>query len=161
MSAEAPLHPPHHRRPSARARAFLLLAYVLLYAIACALPALHLQGSRTTWSGVEAMVLGALGVRLGHYSWLANLPSLAALWCVMKGYTRGAVACTIVALLLSLQTFWLPGTELSLGESPSNHVRVVSVGAGCYVWMAALLLPLAAALLLRRPPPKARKDFAG
>ncbi len=161
MSAEAPPHPPHDRRPSAPGRAFLLLAYVVLYAIACALPALHLEGIRTTWSGVEAMVLGSLGVRLGHYSWLANIPGLAALWCVMKGRTKAAIACSVLAVLLSLQTFWLPGTEISLGSESFNRVRVVSVGAGCYVWIAALLLPLAAALLLRRPPLRARKDFAG
>ena len=158
MSSPAPT-PDVARPPSARGRAFLLLAFVLLYGVACWLPALHLTGRRDVFAGVEVMVLGPLSLRLGQFAWLANLPAVLALYFVMKGRTGAAMTLSGAAFVLGLHTFWLLEKEIPLGEESFNKVRVVSVGVGAYVWLAALLLPLAAAFLLRHQRPVPRSDL--
>ncbi|MDB6139225.1 MAG: hypothetical protein JWO94_2297 [Verrucomicrobiaceae bacterium] len=153
--------PSAQRRPSARGRALMLLAFVALYGIACWLPALHLTGRRQVWSGMEVMVMGPMALRLGQFGWLANPAAIIALRSVMSGRTRLAIPCSVLAALLALHTPWLIGHQITLGPEPFNFVRVVSLGAGYYVWLAALLLPLAFALLLRRQRPGRRRLEAG
>ena len=144
--------------PSARGRALLLLAFVIVYAAACSLPALYLTGRRDSWSGVEVMVLGPFGLQIGQFAWLANVAAALALWLVMKGRPGPAIFSGVMAFVLGLHTLWLPGTEVLLGSEPFNSVQVVSVGPGYFVWMAAMLVPLAAAFLLRQPRPTQRED---
>lgn len=129
----------------------MLLSFVVVYTIACALPAMRLTGRREVFAGVEVMVMGWHGLRMGQYGWLAHFPALIALRCVMHGRTLYAIILASFSLLLGLHSFWLIGREIVLGEEPLNTVRVVSLASGYYVWMAALALPLAFALLLRRP----------
>ena len=139
------------RPPSARGRALILLSFVVVYSVACALPAVRLTGRRDAFAGVEVMVMGWHGLRMAQYGWLANFPALIALRCVMQGRTLYAIILAAVSLLLGLHSFWLMGHEIVLGDEPLNTVRVVSLASGYYVWMATLALPLAFALLLRRP----------
>lgn len=158
---DSSLHPRKVRRPSARGRALILTACVFLYSVACALPALHLSGRRDVWSGVEVMVIGPLGLRLGQFGWLANIAALIALRCVMTGRTRFTMIFTAIAMALALHAPFLIGREIALGDEPFNTVRVISLGSGYYVWVAALLLPLVFALLSRRPRPKSRTTWEG
>ena len=144
------------RPPSARGRAFILLSFVLLFAAACALPALHLTGRREVWTGVELIAMGWMGLTLGQYGWLANPAVLIALLLAMRGRTSLAIIFSFIAAALGLHTLWLLGHEIKLGDEPFNTVRVVSLGAGYYVWMTGLLQPLAVASLLRHQRPKSR-----
>jgi hypothetical protein len=147
--------------PSAKGKALILLGFVALYTIACGLPALHLEGPQRQWYGVELMVMGPLGLKYRQIAWFANIDAVIALWCVMQGRTTAAIVLTGVAFGLALQTLWLPGMVIPVGEQEFEKVRVLGVGAGFYVWVAALLIPLAAAFLLRHSRTKSRTEFAG
>jgi hypothetical protein len=127
--------------PSARGKALILLSFVGVYGIACALPAFYLTGRRDLWSGMEVMVIGPCALRFGQLGWLANLTALAALRCVMKGRPRMAVFLTAASVGLGLHVLSLPGKVIPLGPEEFNEVRIVSIGSGYYVWMAALLIP--------------------
>ena len=146
--------------PSAKTRALILMAFVIVYALACGLPALRLEGQKHEWYGVELMVIGPLAIQHGHYSWLANLGALGALLCVMRGHVLATVILSGIALGLGLQTFWLPGTTIPLSNDPADKVRVLSVAPGCFVWLVALLQPLTAAFLLRHTRTKPRPELA-
>ena len=153
------LQPPRARRPSARGRALILPSFVLVYSLACWLPAIRLTGHRAVWSGVEVMVIGPVGMRLGQFGWLANVAGLLALRCVMNGRTHSTMIFSAITVALALHTPFLIGREITLGDEPFNTVRVVSLASGYYVWIAALLVPLAFALLFRRPQPKSRATW--
>ena len=143
------------RPPSARGRALILITFVLLYGVACWLPAVHLAGRREVWAGVEVMVMGPWGMRFGQLGWFANLTALIALRCVMTGRTLATIVLTTASIILGLQALWLPGRVIPLGPEEFNEVRVISLSSGYYVWMAALIVPLLAALLLRQARPRA------
>ena len=65
-------------------------------------------------------------------------------------------------MLLSFHTFALFGREIALGPQEFNHVRLVALGAGYYVWLLALLLPLIITLLQRfQTKFRRRREFAG
>ena len=147
--------------PSAKGQALILISFVVIYAIACALPAMRLEGRVHGWYGVEMMVLGPLGIPHGQYAWLANLDAVVALWCAMKGHTKAAVILTGVAFGLGLQALWLPGTTIPLSDNPRDTVLVTSLSYGYYFWLLALLEPLAAAFLQRHARPRPQADFAG
>ena len=147
--------------PSAKSQALMLLCFVILYAIACALPAMRLEGRQQVWYGVELMVIGPFGIPHGQYAWLANIDAVAALFCAMKGRTTAAIILTGVAFGLALQSLWMPGTTIPLSNAPEDTVRVVSLSFGFYAWVIALLMPLAAAFLHHHARAKPQADFAG
>jgi hypothetical protein len=156
--AEAALPVP----PSARGRAIILLAFVLVYSVACGLTAFHLEGQQERWTGVQLLVFGVVALKLGQFAWLANLTVIVALRAVMNGQTRTAQIWSGVSMLLSFHTFALFGQEIALGPQEFNHVRLVALGSGYYVWLLALLLPLIITLLLPlNPRLRKKRDFRG
>ena len=148
--------------PTARGRAIILLSFVLIYTLACGFTAFHLDGQQQRWNGVQVLVFGLAGLKMMQFAWLANITVIVALRAVMQGQTRTAQIWSVVSLLLALHTFALFGQEISLGRQDFNTVRLVSLGAGYYLWLLALLLPLIITLLRRfNTKFRRRHEFAG
>ena len=148
--------------PTARGRAIILLSFVLIYTLGCGFTAFHLDGQQQRWNGVQVLVFGLAGLKMMQFAWLANITVIVALRAVMQGQTRTAQIWSVVSLLLALHTFALFGQEISLGRQDFNTVRLVSLGAGYYLWLLALLLPLIITLLRRfNTKFRRRHEFAG
>lgn len=162
MADQDAAKPTVRERPSARGRALILMSFVSIFATACALPAFHLDNEPYVWRGVHLLVLGVMGVKIGIYGWLANLPALLALRGVMQGWGMATPLCSVAALLMGLHTLAVFGRDIQVGAHSYNVVHVVALGPAFYVWLIALLQPLLAFLLLRQG--RARRspeDFTG
>ena len=149
-------------RPSARGRALILIVYLGIMALACALPALVLEGAADYWRGIELLVLGSMGLKLMQFGWFANVLALLALHRVMNKPSPLVIVLSALAFLLAMDTLRMFGQEIPLPNHEGHTVRVVSLGMGFYLWLLALLWPAFALMLLRiKPPARVRGDFAG
>src|SRR4051812_12072748 len=86
----------------------LFLASMVSYFISLCVPAFHVAGSPRSWYGLEALILGVVGLSEGFYCWLAN-PLILGIW-ILAAIQRipalvGALvlcgACSAGALCLS------------------------------------------------------------
>ena len=138
------------------ARLMALLPSLLLYAIACATPAIEFLKNGVEpqrWYGVEALLLGWQGAFVGQFGWFANpFLLLAGVFILFGRFFAGAVVAAVAVIVAAHSPFILhqqvPGDEGNV-----NHLEVAAFGVGFYFWAASLLVamvvPLFASLLLR------------
>jgi hypothetical protein len=114
---------------------------LLLFLIACALPAARLENG-TVWPGGQMLLSGALGALFGQFAWYANLLYFLTLIFVALGRRRVALVLSFGPILLALDMLAFPGTEILLDEGGVNKTRVLALLPGAWVWLAALTLPV-------------------
>lgn len=141
------------------ARRLAVLGSVLLYIASLRTPAILFQlnhpGTRVE-SGAAMLWFSGWGLFQLNFAGVAN-PLLFVSWFLLGfGRLRGAFVCLLIAVGFALQTFQLRSlNEVDFDEAGVLTGHMLHPLAGWYLWMASLLLPLAAAWLLRRvvPPP--------
>ena len=140
----------------------LAAAALLLYAGACATPALQFEQIEnaargpTIMKGYEAALLGWQAFFVGNFGWLANLPFLVGLIFVLTGSLRPAAVCSGIALLLALDSLLLIGKRIIADEGGVTHMVLSRLHIGFYLWVSSILIALLGSLWLRqagqRPP---------
>ena len=114
-------------------------AGMILFFMCLALPAYH---AYEDVPGIEALLLGPIGLFGGHFSWLAN-PALAAAWAMYWKKRYAAAAKIAIVALLFAGTFLL-GNTIPVGSSGNFSYRALS---GYYVWLASIGYTAVAAAL--------------
>jgi hypothetical protein len=138
------------------ARLGLATLAILLYAAACATPALRFEQIEnaargpTIIKGYEAALLGWQALFVGNFGWIANLPLAVSLVFVLSGSWRPAAVCSGIALLLALDTLLLLGDRIKADESGLNHMVLGGLQLGFYLWIASMAAVLLGSLWLRR-----------
>ena len=126
----------------------VVLVSLALFAIACCLPALefkHSVGPNDWMWGIGTLLMGCLGILVGIGAWYANPFWLIGMVFGLFQKRLPAAIAGIVAIVLATNTFSIVGRVLPADEGDVNHMTVVRLLPGCYVWMASLVvLPLAA-----------------
>jgi hypothetical protein len=103
-----------------------------------------------THVGWKMLLVSIAGPMDGNLAILAN-PLLLLGWSLfLMRRDRWAAATLGVALLFAMQTFQLRESGMYEDESGSNISYLNHPLIGWYLWVAAMLLPLAAALVFRR-----------
>jgi hypothetical protein len=131
----------------------LLLVSLLLFAVACCLPALEFSNSgkpNDIMYGLRALVVGWSGIFAGVFAWYANPCWFLSL---LLGFFRRPIAAGMLgvsAIVLATFTFGVVGRELPGDEGNVTRTTVIRLLPGCYLWMASMaVLPLAAFLRSR------------
>jgi hypothetical protein len=131
----------------------LIVASLILYAVACCLPALEWRGDnnpRDIMFGLRALAVGWSGIFAGVLAWLANPVWLLALCLAFfRKPWPGAIA-GIIALLIALTVFRDLGRDLPGDEGNVTKTRIAALLPGAYAWFASIGLSIFAALLARR-----------
>lgn len=113
---------------------------ITLYFVACVTPALGFD--KQTWPGYQVAMIGGMGVLLGQFGWLANLPLFAAWVLLGLGKVRAGRICALAALLIAAHTFTLFGQNVPMDEGGMNHMRLQTLLPGFYLWIASILTAL-------------------
>jgi len=117
------------------------MASVILFAIACALPALDFN--KDIMSGINVLAVGWSGIFTGVVAWYANPIWLLGLILAFAGKPKLAAIAGVIAFLIGCTTFTLFGRELPADEGNVNHMTLMRTLVGCYVRLASLAtLPL-------------------
>lgn len=128
----------------------LLLTDVIVFVVACCLPALQFKNSNGVFDvmlGLRALVVGWSGIFAGVIAWYANLFFGTGLLFALLRKPLLATAASVIAVAIACTTFSLVGRELPADEGMVNKTAVVAILPGCYVWIASMVfLPLAAYL---------------
>jgi hypothetical protein len=128
---------------------------LLLYALACALPALDFlkeDGSPTPESpmfGFVLLFIGWLGIIIGQFAWLANLGWLLSLILLLCRRWIASLVTSILAILLAMQTYALFAQRVPANEAATSYLILQQVKIGFYVWLASFLAAGVSALILR------------
>jgi hypothetical protein len=127
----------------------LLVVALLTYLAALALPAYRTgyEEVRQVHYGLEALILGPIGLLYGQVSWFANPFLLAALSARMRSTRRSAVALALIALATG--SSFLLGKTVALGSAGETPYQVA---LGFYVWLVSIGLTCLSALLYTRSP---------
>ena len=131
-------------------------ASMLLYAIACALPALTVEDTFNpeivTWFGVILLILGWLGVLLGQLAWLANLSLFLAWLLAFLKRKWAALPFSLLAIGLSVDLRRFNQQQIWSDEAGNCCFVIRSVGPGTYLWYASMaVLVLGLIISLIRP----------
>jgi hypothetical protein len=125
-----------------------VLISLLLFVIACALPALEFKNSdkpNDVMLGLRALAVGWSGIFAAIIAWYANPFWLASL---VLAYLRRPVLATvlgIIAVTLAATTISIVGRELPGDEGNVTKTTVIRLLPGFYVWIASIgILPLTA-----------------
>ncbi len=135
--------------PKLVTRRNLAIAWVVLFTIALALPALQFHQVESKdppdiWRGWEVLILGWLGLFYMQPAWLANfliLPLFACLW-FRKWKACGILAA--IAVALALTSFSCIGLYLPRDEGGVQHLRVAPLRIGFCFWVSSFAVWLAA-----------------
>jgi hypothetical protein len=134
----------------------VLLTSVLLFLVACCLPALEFKHSSTpndVMLGLRALAVGWSGFFAAVFSWYANPVWLLGVVLVLLRKPVPAAIVGVLAIVIAYGTFSLIGRDLPADEGNVNKMAVIKLLPGCYVWMASLvLLPIAAVFNPPRKP---------
>lgn len=122
----------------------LFWASLAVFGISLAVPAYVTGTERSSQAhyGLEALLLGPIGLFAGHFSWLANLLLLGA-W-TPRDDTLVSSSFAVMGLLIAL-TF-LFGNTVAVGRAGEYPYRVA---IGYFLWITSFVLVTAA--LLTRP----------
>jgi hypothetical protein len=105
-------------------------------------------------SGIIMFFMSIFGPLSGNFAILAN-PLLWAGWLMIWSQKyRGAVITLAIAFLFTLQTFQLRGQLIDEDEGGVNVSYMNHLLPGWYVWVLAILIPLAAAAYFKWFAPK-------
>ncbi|MBS0660093.1 MAG: hypothetical protein JSR82_17780 [Verrucomicrobia bacterium] len=139
----------------------LFQASLVLFVLACILPALHFRNVTPTGAGAlnsqhggAVLLMGWLSLFVGQTAWLAN--PCFVLGSILQGVGRrlGARICLALAALLAATTAKLPGAVIPADEAGVNKMQLDSFGPGAWAWFAAIGLGLLAAFLPAPTPPQ-------
>ena len=126
----------------------ILIASAVLFAVACALPALEFskgQGAKDVLVGINVLAVGWSGIFAGVIGWYANPFWALGLLLGFFGKPKWAAIAGLIALAIGCSTFTLFGKDLPADEGGVNHMTLARMLAGCYVWLVSLAtLPLVA-----------------
>ena len=92
--------------------------------------------------GLEAFLLGPIGLFAGHFSWLAN-PFLWISWTKRNVSSRSGAAIWAVVSLLVAISFFLPKT-IAVGNSGWYSYQPAM---GFYLWIGSMSIALLSACL--------------
>src|SRR3954453_2350124 len=125
-----------------------LLVSVVLFLIACCIPALEFRSTNNPhdvmW-GANALAVGWSGIFAGVLAWYANPFWLLGLLFGVLRKPLPVVVVGAIAVLIAATTFLVIGRELPGDEGGVTRTTVVQLLPGCYFWMASMVtLPLAA-----------------
>ena len=119
-----------------------LYASMLLYAVACALPALIIENTFNpeivTYFGIILLFLGGLAVLLGQLAWLANLSLFLAWLLVFLKRKWAALPFGLLALGLSVDLRRFNQQEIWANEGGFCCLVIRNVGPGTYLWYASM-----------------------
>ena len=130
---------------------------LVLFAIACCLPALEFRNSSApndVMFGARALVVGWSGVFAGVMGWYANPVRLAGLVLIAFRKPKLAALAGVVSIAIAASTFSHIGKELPGDEGNVTRTTIIRLLPGFYVWMGALVILHLAALFL----PERRSD---
>jgi hypothetical protein len=97
--------------------------------------------------GLEAFLLGPIGLFAGHYSWIAN-PLLLFAWARRTDPNWGqSFVLAVVAAAFAL-SFLLPKT-IAVGSAGEYSY---AANIGYYLWLLSIALAAIAAALFKSPP---------
>lgn len=124
-------------------------ACLVIFAVACALPAAYMAKDET-WNGVQMLGMGWLAIFIGQFGWLANPLLLLSLILVLTRHDRAAVSVSILSVAIGCHSFLLTGAVIPLDEGGVRKTTILALGPAVYVWLAALASPLAVVVWLTR-----------
>ncbi|MGB5036403.1 MAG: hypothetical protein WBQ66_07340 [Blastocatellia bacterium] len=128
----------------------LVAISVGLVVIACVLPVLvFVESNQESWFGYSVLLIGALGILIGQFAWIAN-PILALAW--LASLLRWWIASAVIAafgLLVALTSFRIVGQKIPLDEGGVRQATVGYLHVGFYVWLLAFLAMIAGPIVLR------------
>jgi hypothetical protein len=125
----------------------VLIVSLVLFAIACCLPALEFTKNQTRdpMLGINVLAVGWSGIFAGVIAWYANPVWLIGMLLAFFGKQRWAAIPGVLAILVGCTTFSLFGKDLPADEGGVTHMSMTRTLVGCYVWLASLVvMPLAA-----------------
>jgi len=125
-----------------RLERWLVLAAMSLFLLSLAMPAVHGSGFPGL-SGIDMLRQGSGAWRNGVVAWYANPLFGLGLLLAWSGYYRLACAAAATSLLLGLSSF----TAADMAARSGRAVPEFSYAGGFYVWLAALLLLVAATVV--------------
>ena len=126
-------------------RKYFLAISVVLYVVACNLPALEFRRNEAgtdVWYGGQAAGIGWLGIFVGQVAWFANPLWLLAGVLLFAGRPKWSMACSCLALLLSLDTWSLYDQVLAGDEGGVSKLYLRRIREGTYVWLASFITVL-------------------
>jgi hypothetical protein len=125
-----------------------VLISLVLFVIACALPALEFKNSHKpndVMLGLRALAVGWSGIFAAIVAWYANPIWLVSV--VLTCFRRPMLATVfgIIAVALALTTISIVGRELPGDEGNVTKTTVIRLLPGFYVWIASIaIVPLTA-----------------
>lgn len=122
----------------ANSRLRWLAASVALYLASLALPAFHFDSTRQPLAGYAVLGWGWLGPLAMNFAWFANPVLWASWWGLGRGNVRRAFPLSVISLLVSLQSPF--AKEWWFNEGSGTAIE--RLGAGFYLWLAAILVAL-------------------
>ena len=134
----------------------LFVASLASYVAALSTPAYH-TGRMNNWLehyGLEALLIGPLGLLDGEFSWLANILLWGA-WLVRKKPKTLPVVLAILAIIVA--GGFLLGHTVIVGSSGKIPFKV---GLGYWLWLASMVLAGASALTYVQPSAKVQSGAA-
>ena len=115
---------------------------MLLYAVACAAPAVsfvRIGGGPEGWYGIEALLLGWQGAFLNQFGWFANpLLLLAYLLILFRQFVIGSVMA-LAAVAVAASSVTILHQQIPGDEGDVTHLEVTGFGIGFRLWIASLL----------------------
>jgi hypothetical protein len=119
---------------------YLLLLSVLLYLIACYLPAYRgIEQKGFSMPGFSCLLIGILAFAyniLAWFAWMANI--FYGLAWLFYYWNRADTAFALSILAVGLSFFSFAVDEMLLNEA--GHKTTVRSGIGLYIWIASLVL---------------------
>ena len=154
--AAAPSAPGPARGRDGWLRAAIIGGSLLLWLLACRLPAMSLREvpaapAVVTWSGGGALAAGWLGASVLQFAWCANPVLPLALALVFFRRWAAAAAVSGLALVLGLDTLTLYWQGVPNADSPQT-LYLARLLPGYFVWLASFALVVACCLVRWRRP---------
>jgi len=147
------------RRPTRPdpARFLLLAASLLLFIVACALPAVVFRtfsggvpdGDDKSSAGIVLLLIGGLGIFAGQFAWLANFPLAVSWFTLLFRAYRLSFVFALLAALIALDTLALYSNSIPADEAGTREQFLIHLQAGFFLWLAAMLLVAAGSVVLR------------
>jgi hypothetical protein len=137
---------------SMRERLIVLGISLFFYIIALCTPALIFQGGGddATWPGFMVMTLGWMGLLVGQFAWLANIPLLIGMILLLCRRWIGTLVCIIIATLLALHSFYLYRQKIPADEASTRYLILDHPGVGFYFWLFSIVALGISAIILRK-----------
>ena len=140
-------------RPAWPGRLIVLFITMALFTIACWFPALNFRRSDSDiqiWRGIHVLEMGWLGLLFKQIAWCANPVLVLSLIFFLFRRWLTAVVIALVALAIAANTFALFSRDLPADEGNVIKLRLETLGAGFYFWMASIVAVIIGSIILRR-----------